>query len=664
MQHTGTVSAALAHARRLLGEQPALAARQADAVLEVSPGHPEAVFILGAARRALGDLIGARAALEPLSATQPRAAVVHFEWAVVQALLGQTRGAQESLRLALDLNPDLPGGWRLMGDLHYTSGALAAADAAYARHLEAATADPRLMAAGQALVQGELKDAEQRLSAHLAQHPTDVATLRLLAETLTRQGRDAEAQILLERCLDRAPSFKVARHNLAVALFRQNKPRPALAQIETLLAGDAHNPNYRSLKAACHAMLADYEAAIALYRPLLAEFPDQPKVWMSFGHALKTVGRREEAIGAYRQAIAQNPSLGEAHWSLANMKTLRWAPDALGVIQAQISRADLTPEDRFHLHYTLGHAFEQRGAFEQSWRHYAQGARIRRGEIDYDAGQTTARRRRLESVLTRSFFEARADVGCTDEAPIFIVGLPRSGSTLIEQILASHSTIEGTMELAEISNLVREIGQTDDAADDYPECLAELAPGDFRALGARYLEETRTYRKTGRPTFIDKMPNNFVHAGFIHLILPRAKIIDARRQPMASCFSAFKQHFARGQNFSYDLEELGRYYLDYVALMEHFDTELPGRILRVRYEDMVEDQRAQTLRLLDYCGVTFEPACLNFHENTRAVRTASSEQVRQPIYRSSIDNWKHYEAWLGPLAQVFSASGHNSSADQ
>jgi hypothetical protein len=262
----------------------------------------------------------------------------------------------------------------------------------------------------------------------------------------------------------------------------------------------------------------------------------------------------------------------------------------------------------------------------------------------------------LEQTLTSAFFDARADVGCADEAPIFIVGLPRSGSTLIEQILASHSTIEGTMELAEISTLVREIGQGDGAADAYPERLAELSADAFKALGARYLEETRIYRKTGRPTFIDKMPNNFVHTGFIHLILPRAKIIDVRRAPMASCFSAFKQHFARGQHFSYDLEELGRYYLDYVALMDHFDRVLPGRILRVRYEDMVEDQMTQTQRLLDYCGAAFEPACLNFHENTRAVRTASSEQVRQPLYRSSIDNWKNYEPWLGPLARVFAGA--------
>jgi hypothetical protein len=318
----------------------------------------------------------------------------------------------------------------------------------------------------------------------------------------------------------------------------------------------------------------------------------------------------------------------------------------------QLERPDLPVEDRYHFHYTLGYVLEQAGDYERSFQHYAEGARLRRREIDYDAGQTTARLQRIRTLMTADFFAERAGVGCPDEAPIFIVGLPRSGSTLIEQILSSHSQVEGTLELPTIIDIVHELGRRGSGEDVYPAVLADLSPQAFADLGARFLERTRIYRKTARPIFIDKMPNNFVHVGLIHLILPRARIIDARRGAMAACFSAFKQHFARGQHFSYDLRELGLYYRDYVALMTHFDLILPGRVHRVHYETTVDDLEGQTRRLLNYCRLEFEPACLRFHENTRAVRTASSEQVRQPIYREGLDQWRRYEPWLSPLASA------------
>ena len=647
-----TLSNALAHARTL---PPPLAERQALEILRAVPGHPEALLLLATAFRQQGKHAKATNILSKLAISQPNAASVHFEWARTQADIGDITPAIASLRHALALKPNLTGAWRYLGDLLNASGDPQAAAAAYAQHVEAAVHDPALMQAARALVDNDLPKAEALLRAHLTQYPTDVAALRMLAETGTRLGRDANAQSLLEICLKLYPGFNLARHNLAVVLFRQNRHAEALPHIEHLRAEDPEDPIFRSLHAACLAMLGAYGAAIVMYEDMLAEFPDLPKIWLSYGHALKTIGRRTDSIAAYRRTIAQAPSLGEAYWSLANMKSLALTDNETNAISQQLAGPALPAEDRYHLHYTLGHALELRRDYAASWSHYAEGARIRRGELTYDADRTTTQMDRTRRLMTRAFFADRAGFGCTDEAPIFIVGLPRSGSTLLEQILASHSQVEGTMELPELARLSHELGQGRDST--YPEILAGLTPAALNALGARYLDRTRIYRQTQKPIFIDKMPNNVVHAGLIHLILPRAIIIDARRHPMAACFSAFKQHFAKGQHYSYDLTELGRYYSDYLALMSHFDEALPGRIYRVHYEDMVENTEEQTRRLLNHCGLDFQDACLRFHENARAVRTASSEQVRKPIFRDALHHWKNYETWLEPLRQALSKIG-------
>jgi tetratricopeptide (TPR) repeat protein len=649
---SGSLAEALAHAR---GLPPLLAERQAAEILRAVPEHPEALLILAAAFRLQGKLAAAADILGKLAGAQPRAAAVHFEWALTQAALGALRPAIASLRHALVLKPGLAGAWRQLGDFLAADGDAAAAADAYARHLESAVADPALMQAAHCLVEGDLPAAEKRLRDHLALHPTDIAALRMLAEAGTRLGRDADAQSLLEACLRLYPGFDLARYNLALVLFRQNRPAEAIPHLEQLRRKDAESPAYRALLAACLAMIGAYDRSIELYERLLHDFPNQPKIWLSFGHALKTVGRRDDSLVAYRRALAQAPSMGEAYWSLANMKADLLSRDEERQLRIHLADPGLAAEDRFHLHYTLGHLLELRGVYAQSWRHYAEGARIRRGEISYDADRTTAQIDRTHRLMTRGFFADRAGFGCTDEAPIFIVGLPRSGSTLLEQILASHSQVEGTMELPELARLSHELGRGKDAA--YPDVLADLSPGALKDLGARYLDRTRIYRHTEKPVFIDKMPNNFVHAGLIHLILPRAKIIDARRHPMAACFSAFKQHFAKGQHYSYDLVELGRYYNDYLALMSHFDDVLPGRIYRVHYEDMVENTAEQTKRLLAACGLPFEANCLRFHENARAVRTASSEQVRRPIFRDSLQNWQNYKPWLEPLAAALGDQG-------
>jgi tetratricopeptide (TPR) repeat protein len=647
-QPTGSLAVALAHAERLLDKSPALAASQAAEILAVAPNHPQATLILGVAKRRSGEIDAAHALLATLAATHPRSAMTQFELGLTLAALGADTEALAAVRRAVALKPDLTSAWRTLGDMLTLTGDTDAADAAYAQHIRAAIRDPALLTAAAALCDGRLDVAEHLLRDHLKQNPTDVAAIRMLAEAGTRLGRYADAEKLLSRCLDLAPSFVGARHNYAIVLFRQHKAAEAIPHIEQLLRHDPSDISYRNLLAACLAVIGDYHRAIEIFDAVLRQHPNQPKIWMSYGHALKTAGRQSDSVAAYRKSIALNPSLGEAYWSLGNLKTVPFAEDDIVAIRAQLMRDGLSVEDRFHLHYALGRGLEQARDFAGSFAHYEEGARLRRSQISYDADKTTAQMQGARTFFSPSLFAEREGQGCQSAAPIFIVGLPRSGSTLIEQILSSHSAVEGTMELPEIAALSREVS----ASAAYPEVLAELDGPSLTALGERFIERSRLYRKLDKPIFIDKMPNNFAHIGFIHLILPNAKIIDARRHPMATCFSAFKQHFARGQNFSYDLEELGRYYRDYVALMDHFDTIQPGLVHRVQYENLVADTETEIRRLLEYCNLPFEPGCLNFHENRRAVRTASSEQVRQPIFTDAVDHWHHYEPWLGPLKRA------------
>jgi tetratricopeptide (TPR) repeat protein len=431
-------------------------------------------------------------------------------------------------------------------------------------------------------------------------------------------------------------------------LYRQQKAAEALPQIALLMAADPSDPGYRNLQAAALGLVGEYGQSIAVYEEILAHYPHQPKVWLSYGHALKTAGRQGDAVAAYRRSLQQAPTLGEAYWSLANLKTVRFTGADAAAMRTQLARPDLSEDDRLHLHYALGKALEDAKDYGASFNHYAAGAAIRRAQAAYDADAVSAEVARSKALFTPAFFRDRSGLGCEDPAPIFVVGLPRSGSTLIEQILASHSMVEGTMELPEVIAIARSLTKPDEDAR-YPQALADMDGSRLRALGESFIARTRIHRKQGRPFFIDKMPNNFLHIGLIQLMLPRAKIIDARRHPMAACFSGFKQHFARGQNFSYDLNDIGRYYRDYAALMDHVDAVLPGRVHRVFYERMVADTEREVRRLLDYCGLPFEPACLTFYNNDRAVRTASSEQVRQPIFRDGLEQWRRFEPWLDPL---------------
>ena len=652
----GSIDLALAHAARLLDRDPALAAEQAREVLKAVPGHPNAVLVLAIAQCAGGDAAAAQALLAPLVVSQPRWAAARYEHGVALGALGRGDEAVAELKRAVELNPDLPNAWRALADHLEAVGDDAGAETARARFLKVSTRDPRLLAAGAALCENRIPEAEALLRRHLHEHPTDIAALRMLAEVAARIGRYADAENLLARCLELAPVFHGARHNYAVALHRQGKHAAALPQIDRLLAAEPRNPNYRALQAAVLAAIGEYGRAIDIYVGVLKEYPRQAKIWLSYGHALKTAGRVAEGISAYQRALELESRLGEVWWSLANLKTYRFDADELAHMRKQLAREDLSAEDRFHFHFALGKALEDQARYEPSFEHYREGNALRRARVHYDPERISTQVAGAKALFTGEFFAARAGAGAGANDPIFIIGLPRAGSTLIEQILASHSQVEGTMELPDVPALAQTVSERAGAeALRYPQALAALPLGELRSIGEDYLARTRIQRKTQKPRFIDKLPNNFLHTGFIHLMLPNASIIDARRHPLGCCFSGFKQHFARGQNFTYDLAELGAYYRSYVELMAHFDAVLPGRVHRVLYERMVEDTETEVRRLLTHCGLPFEPACLRFYENERAVRTASSEQVRSPIYREGMEQWRHFEPWLGPLKESLGA---------
>ena len=564
---------------------------------------------------------------------------------------GSTAEAVASLRRIVAADPARAQAWRQLADLLDAAGDRGGAADAYLEHVRHAVHDAALMGAAAALHANDIPGAEAALRRHLKQAPTDVVAIRMLAEVAMRLDRTEDAERLLARCLELAPGFREARHHYAIALHRLNKPAEALAELDRLLCDEPGDPACRTLKAAVLCRTGEYESAIAIYDGLLAAHPEHAQVWLSQGHALKTAGQTERAIAAYRRCIAIDADFGEAYWSLANLKTFRFDDGELARMQSALARTDLAAEHRLHFEFALGKALEDRADYATSFAHFASGNALRLRQIPYSADDTTARLARVRETYTRSFFDERSGAGCPARDPIFIVGLPRAGSTLIEQILSSHPSVEGTMELPEIISITRALrqGATSRGPGAYHETLARIGAEELCALGEQYIERTRIHRKLGRAFFIDKMPNNFAHIGLIHLVLPNAKIIDARRHPLACCVSGFKQHFARGQNFSYSLEDLGRYYRDYVELMAHFDAVLPGRVHRVMYEELVDDTEREVRRLLDYCDLPFDDACLRFFDNERPVRTASSEQVRQPIYRSGVDQWRHFESWLDPL---------------
>jgi tetratricopeptide (TPR) repeat protein len=434
----------------------------------------------------------------------------------------------------------------------------------------------------------------------------------------------------------------------------QQQGAPMLPLLERLLVLEPDNLGYRMLQAAAYDLLGESERAAGILARLLREFPRNELVWLYQGHTLRNSGRVGDAIEAYRQAIALQAEYGEAWFSLANLKTFRFSVDEVAAMRAQLARQDLSDRHRLQFEFALGKALEDSGEFAESFAHYAAGNALHRATIPYNPQWHSRLVRRTQALYTSAFLAARSGWGCQRPDPIFIVGLPRAGSTLLEQILASHSHVEGTRELPDVLGFALELGARESLAEQcpYPQSVAALTREQITALGERYLAQTLPNRLLGRPCFIDKMPENFLHIGLIHLMLPKARIIDARRSPLACCFANFKQHYQQGVWFTYSLEELGRFYRDYVNLMGHFDAVLPGRVHRVHYEHLIADFEGEVRRLLDYCGLPFEEQCLRFHETRRVVQTASSEQVRQPLYAEGLDQWRNFEPWLGPLKEA------------
>ena len=522
------------------------------------------------------------------------------------------------------------------------------------RQMAAAKQHPDLLRAGAALAENDLPTAESLLRPYLKRRPTDVPAIRMMAELAARVGRYGDSENLLRRALELAPGFTAARANLATILYKQSRAAEAIAELERIEQEGSAHLGHASLKAAALGRIGGHEEALALYKQLLDARPNEPKLWMSYGHILKTVGEQTDSIAAYRQALAIQPTLGEVWWSLANLKTIRFDDDDIAAMEQALRQPDIGKDSRLHLHFALGKATEDKGQAEASFAHYAEANRLRRSMLDYDQADYRAYVERSIAMFTPEFFAARDGQGCDAPDAIFVLGMPRAGSTLVEQILSSHPAIEGTAELPDIPAIARRLDGRKVRGDTsrYPECLADLTADDLRALGEEYLERAGVQRFTDRPLFIDKLPNNWAHVGMIRLILPNAKIIDARRHPLACCFSNFKQHYARGQRFSYDLTETGAYYRDYVTLMRHIDGVLPGYVHRVIHEDLVDDPETEVRKLLDFLGLPFDPACLAFHQNPRAVRTASSEQVRRPISRDGLEQWKPFERWLDPLKEA------------
>ena len=485
--------------------------------------------------------------------------------------------------------------------------------------------------------------AERILKPHLKEDPFDVRAIRMLAELAARIGRLNDSETLLRRAVEIAPNFTPARTNLAMVLGRLGRPAEALELLDDIFAAEPDDIGNLNLKAATLSRLGNFEEAITFYETVLQRSPLQPRVWLTYGHILKTIGRTEEGIAAFRKAIELRPWLGETWWSLANLKTVRFSEDDIATMQQTLKDSDLKDDDRFHLEFALGKALHDAGRNDEAFDHYAKGNALRRRYHPYRAGRLT----RVVDRIIRVFGEQllATEGGDPSADPIFVVGMPRAGSTLVEQILSSHSLVEGTSELPDIPAIAGELGQ-------YPTDAAGATPEQRQAAGAEYIKRSAIQRRTHRPYFVDKLPNNWMFAPFIHFILPNAKIVDARRHPLSCCFANFRQHFARGQDFTYDLTDLGKYYSNYVRLMAHVDVVMPGRVHRVIYERMVDDTETEVRALLDYCELEFEASCLEFYKTERAVRTPSSEQVRRPIYREATEEWRPYEPFLQPLVDA------------
>jgi tetratricopeptide (TPR) repeat protein len=651
------IASAVSRLRVLLRERrfsEALAA--SEAVLARAPDQREALLFTAIAQRHLKRIPDAFETLAKLERHHPRFSRLHEERGRCLVELRQAPDAINAFLTAVNLNHALPGSWSMLEGLYRLMGrtedaATAASQVATLRNI------PQDIVTATALFEdGDWDAAESLVRSWLIKNGDHIEAMRLLARIGMARKVFDDPEVLLAAVLERSPTYRAARREYAGVLVELHRYEEARRQLLRLRAegSDRRDSDHRALtmlEAACAAGLGEHARAIELYGSLLSGTPEDAEVHLSIAHALKTLGRTPEGIEAYRKAAGCRPDFGDAYWSLANLKTYRFTAAELDRIRAALDAPATQTVDRYHLCFALGKALEDRGEFAESFRHYELGNRLKRPECTYRPEIIERNTEEQVALCTSEFFAARQGWGAKAPDPIFIVGLPRAGSTLLEQILASHSKVEGTQELPNIQQIVSLLRGRNPEEWRYPRILSQLSAQECLELGEKYLAETRAYR-TGRPLFIDKMPNNFRHVGLIHLILPNARIIDARREPVACCLSNFKQLFAKGQEFTYGIEDIARYYRTYLELMGHWDTALPGRVLRVYHEDIVENLESSVRRLLEYCRLDFEPQCLAFHETKRSVRTASSEQVRQTLYREGLDQWRGFEPWLEPLKEA------------
>lgn len=634
-----------------LADNPARASQLAQALVMRNSADPRPRLILASALRRLGKPGEALPLLVGLAAQWPRAARTRYELGLSLSLLGREDEGIAHLEAAVAVEPGLVEAWEALSNTAFALGRYATEAQAQARLARLSIADARLAAAAEAVALGRCEDAEPVLRDYLASYPDHVEALRLLSDCLSVAGAHEQAEALLRHAMTIQAELAPLRFALARALFAAQRAEAALLELAPLERADPANPAYRNLRAACLALLGDEAGAAEIQGELAARYPANPRIAVNLGHALRTRGERDGAIAAYRRAAALQPTNGEAWWSLANLKIGALGDADEREMRRILQSPRLDERERMRLSYALGRLLEDAGAFAESFEHYAAGAAIALRQRQTALPDYPQQGADISALFSEEFFARRQGWGAASAAPIFVLGLPRSGSTLVEQILATHPDIEGTMELPYMGSIASRLAVTG------PDAVSRLTEPEVRALGDEYLAQAAIHRRLGRPRFIDKMPNNFRHVGLIRLILPEARIIDVRRHPMAAGFSCFKQLFAKGHDYSYDLAELGLYYRFYLSVMQHFAKVQPGKIYTQVYESLVAEPEAQIAALLDAAGVGFAPECLRFHENRRAVRTVSSEQVRQPIYRSALEHWRHYETFLGPLKQALGDVG-------
>lgn len=625
-----------------------------NAALAHDPKHQEALYTLAVAYRLGRNYAAAHKTLDTLIKHYPTYGRAYQERGHAFRDAGRMAEAEGAYNTAVEHNNALIASWRMLRDIHQKAGRSVLAKHATAQCAYLDSLPAELQTVASLIQEGRLLKAENLCRVFLQQHKHHPEAMRLLADLGMKFNAYDEAEFLLESCIVLEPTNTNAHFDYVNVLHKRQKFTEALTQVAALRAKAPYNPQFELLYANQNLAVGNFDIALKMYRQQLAEAPNNTSLHLSLGHALKTIGQQSAAISAYTEAYRLQPDFGDAYWSLANLKTYRFSDDVIAQMRTQEAASTTALADRYHLCFALGKALEDNGNYADSFTYYERGNRLKRDEVQYDWTKLSKEMQLQQEYCTADVFDRLRGAGHDTPDPIFIVGLPRAGSTLLEQILASHSQVEGTMELPNILALAHKLDgrrRVDEEAR-YPANLSELSSEDYKKYGEAYIRDTKIQRKQGTPFFIDKMPNNFRHVGLIHLILPNAKIIDARRGAMGCCFSGFKQLFAEGQEFTYGLEEIGHYYRDYVTLMAHWDAVLPGKVLRMRYEDVVADTETQVRRLLDFCGLPFETACVNFHQTERAVRTASSEQVRQPIFKSGLDQWEHFASYLGPLRDV------------